>query len=105
MTQEERQQRMREMGIDGDAAANRQGRVFMNRQGSGGFAAGAIISKDDSSITIKLGGVKNGENQGGTSSESGSKIIFFPIILIEIKNKDVVKSYINYFNLLWKLGK
>lgn len=77
MTQEERQQRMREMGIDGDAAANRQGRVFMNGQGSGGFAAGEIISKDDSSITIKLGGVRNGENQGGTSNESGSKIIFF----------------------------
>lgn len=28
-----------------------------------------------------------------------------PLINIEIKNKEVVEAYLNYFNLLWKLGK
>ena len=45
-----------------------------NRGNGGGFVSGQIISKDATSITIKL--MDNGMTSNGTTNPSGSKIIF-----------------------------
>ncbi|TRZ77201.1 hypothetical protein D4R87_03190 [bacterium] len=68
ISQEERQQRIQEMGA-GDFA----GRGFANGQQTGAsFTNGEIISKDDESVTIEARNFRQAENQ-----TEGSKIIFF----------------------------
>jgi len=40
---------------------------------SGGFVSGQVISKDDKSLTVQLGG----NNGGAMQTQSGSKIVFY----------------------------
>ncbi|OGF18582.1 hypothetical protein A3I35_04005 [Candidatus Falkowbacteria bacterium RIFCSPLOWO2_02_FULL_45_15] len=66
LSPEERQQRLQEMGVN---AGNFRGGRAAGQTG-GGFASGEIISKDDTSVTIKLRDARLPDGQGG------SKIIF-----------------------------
>ena len=60
LSQEERQTRMQQFGVNVNGAARQRGA----QAGGGGFTNGEIIAKDDQSVTLKL-------------VDGGSKIIFF----------------------------
>lgn len=66
MNQEERQQRIQDMG-----GIRRAG---SGQQAVSGSISGEIISKDEKSITVKLRDYRQGESQ---NESGGSKIIFF----------------------------
>lgn len=55
---------------------SRAGRVLPGRGGMGGVVSGEIISKDDTSITVKIGDTQ-GDTASASGNQGGSKIVLF----------------------------
>lgn len=75
LSPQERQARAQQGGMMGFGGGGQRG---AGMRGGGGFVSGEILSKDDKSITLKLGNARAPAAQnGGSDGQGGSKIIFF----------------------------